>query len=104
MHKSFFCFKVHIIIGMNLTGPQLILVHVMLLSSSQDTVIAMRALARFSEETYSSQLNKTITFDVEGLAADPVAITDENRFERTEYEVRGYWLLFELSIFMLTFL
>lgn len=88
---------------MNLISHQLILVHVTLLSPSQDTVIAMQALARFSEETYSSQLNKTITFDVEGLAADPVSITDENRFERTEYEVRGYWLYLNFQFLMFSF-
>ena len=47
----------------------------------------MQALSRFSEETYSSELNKTVTFDIQGLSADPVTITDETRFERTDYEV-----------------
>lgn len=47
----------------------------------------MQALARFSEATYSSELNKLITFNVQGLSADPVTITDKTRFERTEYEV-----------------
>ena len=56
-------------------------------SSPQDTVIAMQALARFSEETYSKQLNKTMTFDIQGLTAEPVTITEDNRFERNEFEV-----------------
>ena len=50
-------------------------------------MIAMQALARFSEDTYSSQLNKTIAFDIQGLTAAPVTITDNNRFERNEFEV-----------------
>ena len=53
----------------------------------QDTVIAMQVLSRFSEVTFTSQLNKTITFDVQDLAADPLTITDETRFERNEYQV-----------------
>ena len=53
----------------------------------QDTVIAMQALAKFSEVTYSSQLNQSVTFDIDGLSAEPVTVTDENRFERTEVEV-----------------
>ena len=62
----------------------------------QDTVIAMQALARFSEETYSSQLNQSIMFDIDGLSADPVTVTDENRFERTEVEVWDLQLLMSI--------
>ncbi len=53
----------------------------------QDTVIAMQALSRFSEVTFTNQLNKTVTFDVQGLTADPLTITDKTRFERKEYQV-----------------
>ena len=50
-------------------------------------MIAMQALSRFSEVTFTSQLNKTVTFDVQDLAADPLTITDKTRFERKEYQV-----------------
>lgn len=54
---------------------------------TQDTVIAMQALSQFSEVTFTSQLNKSVTFDIQGLTADPLTVNDENRFERKEYEV-----------------
>lgn len=47
----------------------------------------MQALARFSEITYSGELDKLITYDVPGLIRSPVSITNTNRFERTEVEV-----------------
>ena len=57
-------------------------------------MIAMQALSQFSEVTFSSQLNKTITFDVQGLSADPLTITDETRFERKEHQVYRFCIIF----------
>ena len=65
----------------------LLLLPIDLLIIIQDTVIAMQALSRFSEVTFTSQLNKTVTFDIQDLTADPLTITDKTRFERKEYQV-----------------
>ncbi len=53
----------------------------------QDTVIAMKALSGFAQDTFTRELNKRITFDVPGLSADAVSITPDNRYQRTTVNV-----------------
>ena len=67
-------------------------------------MIAMQALSRqwFSEVTFTSQLNKTVTFDIQDLAADPLTITDKTRFERKEYQVLTKYVLCQIEMFIRT--
>ena len=83
---SIFCKVIAILL--NIYSVVTIIILFVLPSSPQDTVIAMQALGRFSEATYSKQLNKTITFDIQGLTAEPLTITEDNRFERNEFKVQ----------------
>ena len=53
----------------------------------QDTVIAMQALAAFGEISFTSEINKELIFNLPGLGAEAISITNENRFERTEKNV-----------------
>ncbi|XP_064400639.1 C3 and PZP-like alpha-2-macroglobulin domain-containing protein 8 [Halichondria panicea] len=55
--------------------------------SSQDTVIAMKALSGFAQDTFTRELNKIVTFDLPALTAAPLSITPGNRYERNTINV-----------------
>ena len=55
----------------------------------QDTVVALRALAKFAESTYTSDIEQSVTFSLPGLSSNVVrAVNEENRFQRFDVEVR----------------
>ena len=57
-------------------------------SMSQDTVIAMKALAGFAEDTYTRTLNKQISFEIPSLSSvEPLTINGGNRYERNVVNV-----------------
>ena len=54
----------------------------------QDTVVALRALAKFAENTYTSDIEQSVTFSLPGLSSNVVrAVNKENRFQRFDVEV-----------------
>ena len=54
----------------------------------QDTVVALRALARFAESTYTSDIEQSVIFSLPGLSSNVVrAVNNENRFQRFDVEV-----------------
>ncbi len=65
----------------------LLLVLIMLLCCDQDTVIAMKALSGFAQDTFTKELAKRVTFDLPSLLADPVSITPDNRYQRNTVNV-----------------
>ena len=54
---------------------------------TQDTVIAMKALSGFAQDTFTRELNKIVTFDLPALTAAPLSITPGNRYERNTVNV-----------------
>lgn len=52
----------------------------------QDTVVALDALGKFAEKTFTKELNKTVTVTINGVQSDH-SITDKNRYERRKFEV-----------------
>jgi CD109 antigen len=55
--------------------------------SSQDTLVAIDALGRFAEETFTADLNKTLNVSVVGLPTITHTITADNRYERRDFEI-----------------
>ena len=53
----------------------------------QDTVVALRALAKFAESTYTSDIEQSVTFSLPGLSNVVRAVNKENRFQRFDVEV-----------------
>ena len=53
----------------------------------QDTIVALRALAKFAESTYTSDIEQSVTFSLPGLSNVVRAVNKENRFQRFDVEV-----------------
>ena len=54
----------------------------------QDTVVALRALAKFAESTYTSEIEQSVIFSLPGLSSNVVrAVNKKNRFQRFDVEV-----------------
>ncbi len=53
--------------------------------------MALQALAGFTEDTFTNEINMSVTFDLPGLSS-PVTrdITSDNRFNRLDVEVCSY--------------
>lgn len=49
-------------------------------------MVALDALGKFAEKTFTEELNKTVTVTINGVQSDHT-ITDENRYERRKFEV-----------------
>ena len=49
----------------------------------------MQALSEFATQTFTTDLDKRVTFDIPGLREEPVSqsISGRNRFERSDVEV-----------------
>ena len=55
----------------------------------QDTVIALQALAKFAEGTYTADIEQSVVFTLPGLSSNVVrTVNSENRFQRFDVEVR----------------
>ena len=52
----------------------------------QDTLVALDALRRFSEETFTKNLNKSVTVTI-GDSAVTHTVTPENRYQRRDFQV-----------------
>ena len=52
----------------------------------QDTLVALDALRRFSEETFTKNLNKSVTVTI-GASAVTHTVTPENRYQRRDFQV-----------------
>ena len=54
----------------------------------QDTVVALQALAKFAESTYTSDIEQSVIFSLPGLSSNVVrAVNKKNRFQRFDVEV-----------------
>lgn len=49
-------------------------------------MVALDALGKFAEKTFTKELNKTVTVTINGVQSDH-SITDKNRYERRKFEV-----------------
>jgi len=55
----------------------------------QDTVVALQALAKFAEHTYTADIEQSVVFTLPGLSSNVVrTVNSENRFQRFDVEVR----------------
>ena len=51
-------------------------------------MVALQALARFAESTYTSDIEQSVIFNLPGLSSNVVrAVNNENRFQRFDVEV-----------------
>lgn len=48
--------------------------------------MALDALGKFAEKTFTKELNKTVTVTIDGVQSNH-SITDENRYARRKFEV-----------------
>ena len=59
---------------------------VLLLLSVQDTLVALDALRRFAERTFTTNINKDVTVTIDGSSVTHT-ITSENRYQRRDFQV-----------------